>query len=179
MEEKKIVLFSTFIDDYDQLRNDYVENCEINKIEPKEGGELEWYNDYLEMDYEEFKYEMKRLEMANPHSQYLCVGTSGLWYGKVEGGIVCSSLTSIIDDLVSYVDDYEFSLNEEGQIEFVGAHHDGRNYYTIIMLNLRANKVIEKAENNYESLVGNRSLSEKLSSKFFKKKIVDGKDIYK
>ena len=171
-----ITLFTSIIEDYNQLRKDYEDMCEDMGIEPKEDGQYDWFYDIVKDDFDNFLYELKALEKKYPYNYYLCVGSVGLWNGRCDGGTVSNSIVRIVLKLARSVDDFEFKLNEKGQIEFKGLHHDGRNYYTITMLNLRANKVV-RCYNDCD-LVGNRELNEKLSKDFFMRKIVDEKDLY-
>lgn len=171
-----ITLFTSIIEDYHQLRKDYEDICEEMGIEPKEDGQYEWFYDVVNDDFDNFLYELKALEKKYPYNYYLCEGSVGRWCGRCEGGTISNSIVDIVQKLARNVDDLELKLNDEGQIEFTGLHHDGRNYYTITMLNLRANKVIGCYDDCY--LVGNRELNEKLSKDFFKRRIIEGKDLY-
>lgn len=182
-EKKNIVLFTTYIEDYDQLRKDYEEWCEDMGEEPKEDGEFAWNNDNVEIEWDDFKWEVKNFDKKNPGTYFLCIGSYSSHYGwprsgSQEGGAVICGLWETIRELIKNKDDFEFSLNENGQLEFSGGHHDGHSSYTITRLNRRADKVIEATENRYEDLVGNRELNEKLDKKFYFKKIVDGVDIF-
>ena len=182
-EKKNITLFTTYIEDYDQLRKDYEEWCEDMDEEPEDDGEFAWNDNNVESYWDDFEYEVKKFDKKNPGTYFLCVGHYTSRYGfprsgPQEGGAVICGLWETVRALIDGKDDYAFELNENGQIEFNGGHHDGHSYYTITRLNKRADKVIEATENRYEDLRGNRELNEKLDREFYFNKIVDGVDIF-
>lgn len=183
MEEKGITLMTTYIEDYDQLRKDYEDWCDEMDDEPEDNGELAWHDENVEVDWSDFKSEVKTFDENNPNTYFLCVGSYTSRYGfprsgAQAGGAVVYGLLNTVHKLIEGKDDFEFKLNEKGQIEFHGGHHDGSCSYTITRLNKRAHKVIDKVENEYGSLIGNRELCEKLDKEFFAKKITIGKDLY-
>lgn len=98
---------------------------------------------------------------------FLLVGTFGGWRGRESGGIMSWDLSELIRKCVQNVDYATFELTDEGTIEFTGYHHDGTNQYTIMELNGRAWKTIEK----WEDLLSERELHEKLNCKYYTKKI--------
>lgn len=171
--EKDVTLFSTIINDYDQLRNDYEEYCNDNDIEPIDGNEIDWfYEDLWDICWPDFKYEIKRLD--EKFSYYLCVGSFGLWNGRQEGGFVSDSIFDAIEKCTKSCDDFEITACTDGTINVTGYHHDGQNSFTIYALNKRAGKVIDK----YYDLIANRELNEKLSKQYYQAKIVYGVDVY-
>jgi len=127
-------LYSTIINDYDELRKEYLADCEEIEIEPTEDGEIEYFNEILELC--DWRDSISELDVFN---NYALVGTLWLWNGEKQIEIeVSSDPIELIEKCLSdSINDIEISLIN-GKIEIEAHHHDGCNYFTLIALNKRA-----------------------------------------
>jgi len=131
-------LYSTIIDDYDELKKDYLINCEETDIEPTENGEIGYFNEILE--FCDWRDSISELDVFN---NYALIGTLGLCNGekKIEIEVNNNPIELIEKCLSSSINDIEIYLIN-GIIEIKAYHHDGTNHFHLVALNKRADKYI-------------------------------------
>lgn len=133
---------------------DYVDDCICNKVEPADEGSNAywmWVSDRINMDIDDF---FDNLRYADGIVRSACVvsGRLGLWWGNpnIEPKKFWT-LEDAIRECWTGADDVEITLRN-GVVEFVGMHHDGRNYFEIRPLTYRG---AEKMDAGEEICVGN------------------------
>lgn len=173
-----ITLYTNEIDNYEELRKDYEENCAANGIEPEEDGEFGYFDLCCEDNYYNLKYLLEKINKKFPF--FLAVGSNGGWRGRAQGGAVFESLVDLFSELCSNVD-YVTLTYEDGHLCFSGSHHDGSNYYDIYALNKRAIRSID-----YDRMYGTRArcikadreLNEKLDKDYYKAVLTEEDVLY-
>lgn len=122
--------------------SDYVEDCEINGIEPKEEGSYEFDEWCAETSrtYVEDELTNMRYTKVKDYPFYID-GTLGLWFGKREGH--CTKVFYGLAEAIEHIlgngyDDFMATYDDEAGVVYVyGYHHDGTNTYTIHLLSSR------------------------------------------
>ncbi len=146
-ERISVTLYDNYNIDFDEYKNYYKEFCEDNEIDFDENDENDdnevW--DYINRDMEDFwdnlKYELKCFN----NDTFVINGELGLWNGrptiepKVVDGLI-EAIATCNTNSIEYL-----IVKQDGKNVYVTAiHHDGRNEFTISLLN---DKGINAGEN--------------------------------
>ena len=129
-KEKEIVLFSNYAEDL-------ISEEESLEVLVERGDRHITQNDILEYIYEDKKYEeecfLEEFGHFLSNNTFIATGTCGLWYGKVEGGMIING----IDDFFKLLRDCDFYkiTDCKGHLMVKGSHHDGTNYFELKTLN--------------------------------------------
>ena len=128
MKPKKHLVWSNLNLDLKDWEAGLREYYEINNLS---------YDDYDEDDHYNTMCELNNMylndERMNLHKQLngtiIVIADLGLWNGRrtgyrlIESGIISDCLAD------SNCDNYEWYVDERGELRFTGHHHDGTNYY--------------------------------------------------
>lgn len=96
-----------------------------------------------ENDWDDFFGEFERLLKTK---NYIAVGSCGLWYGRVEGGLVIENSHQFYQLLKDC--DYIKVEDDNGKLLIKCSHHDGDNYYELKELTTKGNEYFTR--NEYE-----------------------------
>ncbi len=97
-----------------------------------ECSEIELRNIMYETNSEYLEDERSTLSRIPIPNGIACVGSLGLWHGRVTGIPKGGALRSISDCLRSFVNGMSyctFYVDEKGELRTEESHHDGTNYY--------------------------------------------------
>lgn len=133
----KRTYLDTLNTDFDYLYDFYVEGYESGGEEPagRDSREFhEYVNDVLQSEAYDFLSDLRRSKNNGP-----CVvfGTVGTWTGRHE--IEPKKFDTVEEAIYACCDrcDYYTISQEYSALKVEAAHHDGRNYFTIKLLNSR------------------------------------------
>ena len=120
----------------------------------------------------DFEYFIDGLTSLLKTKYYIATGTCGLWYGRVEGGMVIAN----IQDFFKLLKDCEYLkfIDKDGHLLIECSHHDGNNYYELRELN---DKGVKYYQDNYD-YEDRRKVCEKLFSPNYSKLPRIGKHLY-
>lgn len=167
-EIKRVTLYSSdpaeVYGSYDEFEKAYQEFCIDNGYEPTDDGIWDWFSSENDWSWESFQ-EMIAEMTSNFHGPFLLIGSAGTWRGRFDGGKISYDLLDLIRK-ANNMDDIKIEL-VDGAIKLICRHHDGTNYWTIHALNLRAEKTIEK----WEDELSEQELHEKLNKSYYWKKL--------
>ena len=122
---------------YTEWYQEFVEHCEANEIDHTQYDEeseyfLNWVYDQLSMEWDDL---ITNIEHSGHNSPCMVVGTVGTWRGNFT--IEPKRFETLVGAILStiYSCDYITIKLEDGAINVVAIHHDGRHYFTIHKLN--------------------------------------------
>lgn len=168
-EIKRVTLYSSdpaeVYGSYDEFEKAYQEFCADNDEEPTENGKYDWFSNEDAWGWESCEEQIAEIA-DNFNGPFLLLGSAGTWRGRFDGGKISYDLLDLIKEANNKMDDIKIEL-VDGAIELICRHHDGTNYWTIHALNLRAEKTIEK----WEDELSEQGLHEKLNKSYYWKKL--------
>lgn len=126
----KRVIATTLNNPIDWDYQDYVEFCEVNRIEPKEEEFPEWVEEMVRENWDEDMSNIR--DFAGFNVPVVITGTLGLWDGKhtivpVYMNSVYEAINRCIGRSIEAVEVSEM----DGAIIVHAFHHDGTNCFTI------------------------------------------------
>ena len=136
MDNNKYEMYSNDVN-YTEWFEEFKEYCNDNDIDSTQYDEYsdffhQWVYDTLDMYWEDFVMNLKHDRDNNVDC--VVVADLGLWYGRRNAVKHFSTLLDAIYACIGNCD-YITINNDNGTIEIIGVHHDGRNYFTIHKLN--------------------------------------------
>lgn len=142
--EYTIATTSTDGFDYEE----YVEDCEINGMEPGDKDSIEYYEWCADEARNNFQQDLENIKDCTAYNiPVLVSGRLGLWWGKLE--ITPERKDSVYDaiiDCFSGTDEVEIKYNN-GKIIVFASHHDGTN---VFIINALSKKGIAKQNGQYK-----------------------------
>ena len=115
----------------------FVEHCEINEIDHTQYDEesiyfINWIYDQLSMEWDDL---ITNIEHSEHNSPCMVVGSMGTWRGNFT--IKPIRFETLVDAILTSTNgcDYITIKLEDGAINVVAIHHDGRHHFTIHRLN--------------------------------------------
>ena len=136
MDNNKYTIYSNDVN-YTEWFEDFKDYCEDNDIDHTQYDEYsdefhQWIYDTLDMEWEDFVYNIKH-DIDN-NVDCVVVADLGLWYGRRDA---VKHFQTLLDAIYACISDCDYITieNNDGVIEVIGIHHDGRNYFTIHKLN--------------------------------------------
>jgi hypothetical protein len=164
MRRKRITdmqLFASYLFTDDYNYQSYLEDCEEMEVEPaSEDSNDYWYwvSDRIQCDYDCF---FDNLKHSKADSEcYIITFSLGLWNSNPTGYIqkvftnLGDAIKAALESSRDYLD-YEVKFLN-GAIQVCGAHHDGRNYFTIRQLSCLGKKWFDDEDVDWDDKV-NRS----------------------
>lgn len=118
---KERLIFSNY--DPDDYREDAIENCELNDIEPTENN---IYAVIAELQESEWSNEKRLLKEIFADNSVIALGSTERWTGRRSGGQIYSSFDEFFSSFTKDCD-YFHLWDENGHLYMECSHHDGTN----------------------------------------------------
>lgn len=151
---------SVFYGSYGAFEDAYKAYCVEYDEEWIDDNKWQWFTDEMDSEIDFFWDKVKTLDVQA--ERFLLVGTAGTWRGRMSGGMIDRDLKTLIEKSVNNMDNITIKL-VNGAIEIEACHHDGTNTWTIYALNSRAEKTMDK----WEEQLSERDLHDKLNKGFY------------
>lgn len=126
---KHLLIDNTLDGGYDY--QSYLEYCEEEDWTPGSEGSMEYWEWVYDMLGEDWNNLLDNIKFSKNNGRCLIFGTLGLWDGRKEiYPNVANSLVDALSIIARSADTLEIYY-ENGEITFLGHHHDGTNSFTI------------------------------------------------
>ena len=135
-------ILTTDLDPSDFAYEEYVQECEVNGIEPQ-GSNSDDYWDWMQrITDENYEQDLENIAECKAYNTKVCInGTLGLWYGKVR---TCTFVYDNVADAIKNCigrDAQDIDVfYDNGHIEVQVHHHDGTNIYDIYALSKKGER---------------------------------------
>lgn len=130
-------------DTEDYCYEEYVEECEMNGIEPGSSDSEDYFEWMSDDAQENFEVDMENIKCCEQYKVKVVIeGRLGLWWGHPE--IAAESLDSVYDAIQRCIqgsDAIDVDVwFDDGHIEVNCHHHDGTNHFEIYAITEKGNK---------------------------------------
>lgn len=117
--------------------------------QPTDDQVWDYINDNDRMNWEDMLAVVRDYEKAHGNPYWLAVGTSGQWYGKCRGGIVCESFEELLQKIGRDCDYFHIEIDQYGRLNVNCTHHDGTNKVTVKALTEKGTDLWNTYLNNW------------------------------